>query len=65
MLSSEQPVQLPEDEQINKKIEDEDDDDFGEFSEVQVAPKPQTPTLPVVPLFIIRNFNQFIIFRIR
>ncbi|CAF0817669.1 unnamed protein product [Adineta ricciae] len=44
--SSEQVVQSSSDEQTTKPIEDEDDDDFGEFSEVQVAPKPQASSLP-------------------
>lgn len=32
----------------NRDDDDDADDDFGEFSEVQAAPKSATPSLPVV-----------------
>jgi hypothetical protein len=43
-------VQSPNDEPITQKIEEEEDDDFGEFSEVQVAPK-----APTVNSFLFRT----------
>ncbi len=45
-------MQSPIKESTDKVIEDEDDD-FGEFSEVQAAPKLQTSSLPTVSLFIL------------
>lgn len=65
--SSEQSMQLQNDEQTNQVIEDDDDDDFGEFSEVQVASKPDTSSLPTVNLFLfisIQIETHFIVSRI-
>lgn len=53
--SSELPIPSSNEEQtdeINKEKE-EDDDDFGEFTEVQVASPPPTSSLPAVSAFLI------------